>query len=328
MTVAAGARLQAEAAPDDAALERAAASDPENPFLTPAFARAERRGDKAIALLSLHREGERPSCCLAGTKRGRLHTTVEVFSLPEGGDSPEFAEGLLRFCRAEGADLLVVDSLGSRARGLPPLGGRIEHRARWEHVWALQGRDLWSGLSVNHRRNVTRARKAGVVVEAAAGDEALRTHLRLGDASLLRREQRGERVPTGDLQASSWGRLLEAGAGCLFQARLGEEALSSILLLRARDGAYYHSAGTSPEGMRLGASQLLIFEVATRLGAEGLSVFNLGGAEPINEGLYRFKVGFGTGARELEAASYQVGSAVRRGVLWLAESARAVFSRS
>jgi lipid II:glycine glycyltransferase (peptidoglycan interpeptide bridge formation enzyme) len=77
--------------------------------------------------------------------------------------------------------------------------------------------------------------------------------------------------------------------------------------------------------MRLGASQLLIFEVATRLAAEGLSVFNLGGAEPTNEGLYRFKVGFGTSARELEAASYQVGSAVRRGVLWLAESARAVF---
>ena len=328
MLVSAGARFEADLSPRDETLARAATSAPYSPFLTPAFAHAQRRTGKEIALLSLRADGDLRAYCLAGTKRGRLRTTVEVFSLPEGGDRPEFAEGLLRFCRSVSADLLDVGSLGSRTRGLPPLSGRISHQTRCEHIWSLRGKDLWSALSANHRRNITRARKGGVMVVAADGDSALATHLRLTDASLIRREQRGEDVRLGESQASGWGVLLETGAGCLYQARLGEEVLSSILVLKASDGAYYHSAGTSPDGMRLGASQLLIFDVATRLAAEGLSVFNLGGAEPANEGLYRFKIGFGTNAQELEAASYQVGSAVRRGMLWLADSARAALSRS
>ena len=328
MLVSSGVRFEVDPAPGDGALQRAADSAPSSPFLTPAFAHAQRRAGKEIALLSLRDDGELRSCCLAATKRGRLRTTVEVFSLPDGGDRPEFAEGLRQFCRSVSADLLVVETLGSRTRGLPTLGGRISHRTRCEHVWTLPGKDLWAGLSANHRRNITRARKAGVVVAPAHEDAALATHLRLTDASLVRREQRGEDVRSGDSQAASWGLLLETHAGRLYQARLGDEVLSSILVLTAPDGAYYHSAGTSPEGMRLGASQLLIFDVATRLAAEGLSLFNLGGAEPTSEGLYRFKVGFGTTPQELEAASYQVGSVVRRGMLWLADSARAVLSRS
>lgn len=317
-----------DAAPREDVLQRAAETAPYSPFLTPAFADAQRRGGREIALLSLRRDTEMVSCCLAATKRGRLHTMVEIFSLPEGGDRPEFAEGLLHLCRSVTADLLAVDSLGSRVRGVPPLGGRISHRTRREHIWSLAGKDLWSDLSANHRRNVTRARKAGVVVAVAEGEANLERHLALTDASLARRERRGEHVQTGDPQLASWRVLLETGAASLYQARLGDEVLSSILLLKAREGAYYHSAGTSPEGMRLGASQMLIFEVATRLSVEGLSVFNLGGAEPANEGLHRFKVGFGTSSQELEAATYQVAGVVRRGVLWLADSARAVLSRS
>lgn len=320
--------VELDTAPREAALRRAAETAPYNPFLTPAFADAQRRGGKEIALLSLRNDTDLVSCCLAATKRGRLHTMVEIFSLPEGGDRPEFADGLLHLCRFVTADLLVVDSLGSRTRALPPLEGQVSHRTRREHVWSLPGKDLWSDLSANHRRNVTRARKAGVTLAVAGGEPDLESHLRLTDASLARRAQRGEHVQAGDPQLASWGGLLETGAGSLYQARLGDEVLSSILVLKALDGAYYHSAGTSPEGMRLGASQLLIYEVATRLSAESLSVFNLGGAEPANEGLHRFKVGFGTSAQDLEAATYQVGSMVRRSVLWLADSARAVFSRS
>lgn len=308
------------------ALERAAATDPENAFLTPPFAEAQRRMGWEISLLALRDETGRESCCFAGTKRGRLHRMVEIFSLPQGGDRPEFAEGLSRLCRSAGADLLVVGSFGSSTRGLPPLGGRISYRSRCEHVWRLPGTDPWSQLAANHRRNVTRARKAGVSVIEATGDTGLSHHIRLTNASLARREQRSEQVEASR-GGSACRAFLETGAGSLYQAHLGDEVLSSILVLKARDGAYYHSAGTSPEGMRQGASQFLVLDVATRLAAEGRSLFNLGGAEPASEGLYRFKAGFGTSARQLEAATYQVAGAVRRSVLWLADSARAVLSR-
>ena len=61
-----------------------------------------------------------------------------------------------------------------------------------------------------------------------------------------------------------------------------------MLLLFSPRVAYYHSAGTTSEGMHLGASPYLITEVAARLRVRGLE-FNLGGAEPENAGLYRFK---------------------------------------
>ena len=315
-------RFEADPSPADAALVRAAETAPENPFLTSAFAEAQRRMGREIALLSLRNEANWVSCCYAGVKRGGLRVTVQIFSLPAMGADSDFGDGLTRFCRSVGADLAIVDSFGSRVHGVPPLPGEVTRRSRLEHVWGLQGADLWGGLSANHRRNVTRARKSGIVMVAAEGRSGLRTHMSLTDASLARREQRGEQVETEGAHESGWGALLDTGAGTLFQAQREGEVLSSILVLKAREGAYYHSAGTSPEGMRLGASQLLVFEVASRLAAEGLSVFNLGGAEPSSEGLYRFKVGFGTAPQPLEAASYRMSGTVRRGILWLADSVR------
>lgn len=97
MAVSSGVRFEADLSPGGDALQRAVGSAPYSAFVTPAFAHAQQRGGKEIARLSLGRGADLLSCCLAGTKRGRLHTTVEIFSLPEGGDGPEFAEGLLGF---------------------------------------------------------------------------------------------------------------------------------------------------------------------------------------------------------------------------------------
>ena len=40
------------------------------------------------------------------------------------------------------------------------------------------------------------------------------------------------------------------GAGEIFQAVVDGQVLSTILVLLSRDAGYYHSAGTSAEGMR------------------------------------------------------------------------------
>jgi lipid II:glycine glycyltransferase (peptidoglycan interpeptide bridge formation enzyme) len=96
----------------------------------------------------------------------------------------------------------------------------------------------------------------------------------------------------------------------LFQALVGDRLLSSILVLRAAKGGYYHSAGTTAEGMACGASHWLVQHIAQALQSEGLQQFNLGGAD--EDGLVRFKVGFGSARVELEAADIQLAGPLMR----------------
>jgi lipid II:glycine glycyltransferase (peptidoglycan interpeptide bridge formation enzyme) len=126
-----------------------------------------------------------------------------------------------------------------------------------------------------------------------------------------RRKGRGEEVSL--LAEEKLARaLLLAGAAEVFQVKKNGKVLSSVLVLKSEAGGYYQSAGTSPEGMALGASHFLIWEVAQTLKDDGLQVFNLGGAEPENAGLQRFKRGFGAREVRLEAAVFSMVSSLKR----------------
>jgi hypothetical protein len=130
---------------------------------------------------------------------------------------------------------------------------------------------------------------------------------------MTRRSARGEAVPSVQRDALAEA-FLATGVGELFQAVAdGASPLSSILVLRSPVGAYYHSAGTSPEGMDRGASQFLIASTAEQLRSEGVLRFNLGGAGPESEGLQRFKAGFGARVVPLEAATCVFGTTLERG---------------
>jgi lipid II:glycine glycyltransferase (peptidoglycan interpeptide bridge formation enzyme) len=131
--------------------------------------------------------------------------------------------------------------------------------------------------------------------------------------SLDRRKSRGEQVQGGEEHQRYWT-YIKQGHGNLFQAVLDGKVLSSLLVIKAEKGAYYQSAGTSPEGMTAGASHFLIYETAQLLQRQSFEVFNLGGAE-INDasrGLRLFKEGFGSTPVELEAVRVFCGSPLKR----------------
>jgi lipid II:glycine glycyltransferase (peptidoglycan interpeptide bridge formation enzyme) len=117
---------------------------------------------------------------------------------------------------------------------------------------------------------------------------------------MSRRRERGEDVPMA-AENPQVVALVRSEFGEFFQAVREGTVLSSMLVIRSRTGAYYHSAGTSPEGMELGASHFLVYSVAQALQQEGLEVFNLGGAEIGSPGLRAFKSRFGTIPVETEA---------------------------
>ena len=303
-------RFCAEPDPPGESCALLAALAPENPFHTYAYVEAMESLGYQPWLLSQCEEGRVLSACMAFMKSGRLNRSLEITSLPCLPDSHLFWEGLLRFSHEVGISHLVVDSFAAASASIPSMPGEVSRRARTEYLLELKSAELGSAISSNHRRNIKRAQRAGLSLRRTVTTKACEEHARLLDASMERRQGRGEVVSAG-APVRSFLALIGSGAGELYQAVLQDAVLSSVFVLRAKRGAYFYSAGTSPDGMALGASHFLVHELIGVLKEESLDLFNLGGAEESNPGLVRFKSGFGSRRVSLEAAVFFLGGSLR-----------------
>lgn len=321
-------RFEGIVRPPQDLIDSVGALSPRNPFNNPPYAAAQQQVEHDVVALML-RDGVSIVAGCLGYMGGRpLARTLAVPSapdLPEGMPdvSPAYWRDLMTFCHASGIVQLDVGSYGTEWLELPHLPEQSSRRPRQEYVLDLEG--SLPKLSSNHRRNVNRSQKLGVQVRRTRDSSALVDHVRLMSASMERREERGESVPSVHPDPFD-SALLTCGAAELFQAHDGTSVLSSILVLRAPLGAYYQSAGTSPDGMELGASQFLISSVAAILQDEGMHLFNLGGAGDESPGLQRFKSGFGARAVPLEAATFVFGSRGERAARSLVAKALGVAS--
>lgn len=317
-------RFRSESMPPRLLIERLAASDPTNPFCTPEYVSACESLDEQPCFIGLCRGEEVVSGCIGFLSGAFLRRSLAIHSLPSTPNPQLFWAGLLDMCREAKVWRVQIDTYASPAGTIPPLRGELMRRGRKEHLLDLERGDVLEGVSSQHRRNIARAAKAGLSVQRMREASACAQHVELMNASLDRRAKRGEDVESNE-QRSRPLALLRTRSGELFQAGHDGKVLSSILILRSSQGAYYESAGTLPEGMKLGASPFLVAQVAAILKREGIRVFNLGGATEDNPGLHRFKTGFGTREVTLEAASFcpksvierTVHSALRTGLAWI-----------
>jgi hypothetical protein len=281
---------------------------PYSPFNTAAYAAAQSALGEQPYILTLDEGG---AGCLAFLRRGRFATSLTVPSLPRLADPDPFFDGLRAFCRERSVWDVVLTTFGSDWRGaIPAVGTERSRRRRWEFLVPLSpgGLDLSSG----HRRNAAKAERAGVELRRTREASAAADHSSAFRASMERRSARGEHVDmAGSVREAA--ALLESGAAEVFQAIHGGAVVSSLLVLRSARVAYYHSAGTTPDGMAAGASPFVVAGAARVLARDGMLEFNLGGAEPSNPGLYRFKEGFGATIRELEAATFSLAAPWWRG---------------
>jgi hypothetical protein len=279
-------------------------SAPGNPFLTPEYALARRRlGDTPMMLV------QGPEECLAFLRRGRVTSSLEIASLPFTPSSA-FLSGLADFCRDKRIYEAALHTFGSRALRIPTLPREIERRARTEFVLDLTVPASQWKIGDTHRRHIRRAEKSAASVRRLRGD-GLQDHLAMCRESMSRRQERGEAV-VSVADSPEVPSLVLNSAGELFQVIRDDAVLSSMLVIMSRKGAYYHSAGTSQEGMEIGASHFLVHSVARMLQEEGVEIFNLGGAEIENPGLRAFKSRFGTVPVETEAVRAVLCGAVHR----------------
>lgn len=303
--------FQAVDAPTPALCHDVAALSATNPFYTLPYIEAKRALGVQPWILALRQQETLYTACTAFMQSGRLNRSLEIPSVPPLPEGKVFWEGVARLCRQQRVSYLTIGSFASPPTQIPALAGEYTRRARCEYVLALGERPVWEGLSTHHKRNVKRARTAGVELQRTTEAQACAQHAALIASSMQRRQTRGEAV-TDAVATTAIQAMLHTGAGELFQAVLHGEVLASMLVLFADKGAYYHSAGTSAEGMACGASHFLLYEIAAFLQQRTAQCFNLGGAEPENPGLERFKLGFGAQGIPLEAVECFLGSTLRK----------------
>ena len=83
-------------------------------------------------------------------------------------------------------------------------------------------------------------------------------------------------------------------------------------MLRAAEGAYTHSSGTTPEGMEASAAHFLRFETSRALQEGGFTILYMGGVSDPAGGLAEYKRGFGPDVVELERVRSYLGSTAKR----------------
>ena len=306
--------FRAESSPTVEAWRCLEDGSPTNPFATGSYLDAMKLQGYEPWILSVRQKNSLLAGCGASMKTGRLNRWLQIDSLPPFERKEEhrvFWSGLAELCDDHRVSFLQLNSFGARSVIIPQFRHEIWRRRRFEFVLALENRDLWALLGSNHKRNIRRAMKSGIEVRKASSEEACRKHAHLMAKSMERRSQRGESVLAEEGLGPCLA-LVQARAGEIYQAIHETTVVSSILVLKSSKGAYYHSAGTSPEGMSMGASHLLIHECCKDLQAQPIEVFNLGGAAERASGLARFKLGFGSEAIELESAEVFVGSTFKR----------------
>jgi hypothetical protein len=296
--------LQAHQAASAAQWKLLQESAPGVPFLTAEYALARQQlGDSPLIL----QQGS--EICLAFLKVGRVTSGLEITSLPFT-PSQAFLSGLIDLCRDRRIYETALHTYGSPTLTIPKLPRETERRARTEFVMDLSVPSGDWKVGETHRRLIRRAEKNAVSVRRVRA-EGLEAHLSMCRHSMSRRQERGE-VVFSVADSPEIPSIVLSGAGDLFQAVRNDAVLSSMLVIRSSASAYYHSAGTSQEGMELGASHFLVHSVARTLQNESVNIFNLGGAEIENPGLRAFKSRFGTRAVETEAVSAVLCSAAHR----------------
>lgn len=173
---------------------------------------------------------------------------------------------------------------------------------------------LWGGLRSSCRRQIGKARRAGLTAYARA---ALPGDVEPGAPFRTLYEGTMHRVggAPGYLFADDYYRALVAGLGAGLAIVEVKDAdgrvVAACLVFVHRDRVHYHLAGSDPAAAALGCNNLLLWTILSWAAESGRGWVHFGGGLRPDDSLFRFKESFGgcrkqfwTGAAVLDPVAY------------------------
>jgi hypothetical protein len=283
------------------------------PLHLPGVQRVDHDEDQ-LQLLRYVRSGELVACGLAiviehrrarGLLRGprSLHLpSAPAIAVP--AYAPEVRAALFDHARAQRCERVEVQASGSEWL----VGDDDLERFRTETITEFvldlgAGPDaVESAMHRQHRKNIRRAERAGLVVEQ---EDSLQGLLELRQMQLVSSERASERsggFGVRDEQAFErmHRHVYASGDGHVLFARIEDRRVAALAWIETADQAQTVRSGSSPEGYQLRAMYLLYDALIRRCVGTGRRILNAGGvpaaaARPDHGqfGLYEFKSGFG-----------------------------------
>ncbi len=149
---------------------------------------------------------------------------------------------------------------------------------------------LFSGFSASTRRNVRKAEKESVEVVISTRMEAMMEFCLL---NRITRKQHGLPAQPLPFFRAVQERVLSKGLGFIAQARYqGNTIAASVFFVFGRTALYKFGA-SAMEYQRLRANNLVMWEAIKHLTTHGIEILSFGRTDPEQEGLRRFKLGWG-----------------------------------
>lgn len=146
------------------------------------------------------------------------------------------------------------------------------------------------------RNRLRHAQSAGLTVTEAVFDPTLHASVLQKEAA-QRHARRYRALPLGFTLAYA---AQNPGAARIWSAHHKGQSVAHMLILTHGDTATYHIGWTGPEGRRLSAHTLLLWQAANALADRGVLRLDLGPADTTRSpGLARFKLGSGALAQRL-----------------------------
>jgi hypothetical protein len=150
---------------------------------------------------------------------------------------------------------------------------------------------LFAGLKVSTRNQVRQAQRNGVSVEIGSSSELMDNYYSL---HCLTRKKHGIPPQPVEFFRSIQRNLLEQGMGFVAIGRVKEKPVAGAVFLYQGTQAYYKFSASDKDDLRLRGNNLVMWESICQLRKAGVAVLNFGRSSISNEGLRKYKLGWGT----------------------------------
>ncbi len=149
---------------------------------------------------------------------------------------------------------------------------------------------LFSNLEGTVRRNIRKALKEGVEIEISESAESIREFTRLNS---LTRKEHGLPPQPFEFFRQIHRKVISRGRGFVILARHGNRPVAGAVFFHIGEKAVYKYGASDRRMQHLRANNLVMWEAVRQFAERGFGTFCFGRTEPGNDGLRRFKTGWG-----------------------------------
>ena len=160
---------------------------------------------------------------------------------------------------------------------------------------------LFKNLNSNTKRNLKKAVREGVSVEISNSISALEDFYKM---NCVTRKKHGLPPQPEKFFKSLYEHIILKNEGLIALGKYNGASIGSALYLHIGKKALYKFGASYMEYQNLRANNLIMWEVIKYYADRGYESFSFGRTEPENDGLRRFKLGFGTHEEELHTYRY------------------------